>query len=129
MKQPIPRILVFCLCIFVGSSACDSIFGLDKAEIVLDGQVSILMKSYGSPYFVGWVKNIGKKTGYNCSIKFIVYSDSGKKNIVDTATGFPGNLGDIAPDTRASFEAICFGLNTIEQIVAYDHEIDWLDRK
>lgn len=111
------------------SASCESILGNDKAEIVLDGQPSILVKSYGSPYFVGWVKNTGKKAGYNCSIKFTIYSDQAKKSIIDTATGYPASLGDIPPGTRASFEAICFALDGIDQIVAYDYEIDWLEHK
>ncbi len=111
------------------ASSCDSLLGPGKAEIVLDGQMSINMTSYDRPVFMGWVKNQGKNTGYNCLVKIIVYSDSTKKNIIESASGFPGNLGDIAPGQRAYFEAVCFNLSSVSQIVAYDTEITWLDKK
>ena len=110
--------------------SCKSIFGPDeKANIVIDGTLSINMTSYGCPVFEGFVKNIGEKTGYNCEVKIICYSDQSKKNIIDTALGFPATLGDIKPGERKYFDAVCFKLNAISQIVAYDTEISWLDRK
>jgi hypothetical protein len=38
----------------------------EVAVLVLDGDPSKGMKSYGCPYFYGYVKNIGTVTGYNC---------------------------------------------------------------
>jgi len=116
--------------IFLSLAACKSILGPDPAgKIVIDGTVSINMTTYGCPVFMGWAKNTGEKTAYNCLIKFIVYSDTAKKNIIDSASGFPATLGDIAPGARAYFEAVCFKLSDVSQIVAYDTEISWLDRK
>lgn len=120
--------LAVCLCFI--SSSCKSIFGPDPAgNIIIDGVLSINMTSYGCPVFMGWVKNTGDKTAYNCKVTIIVYSDTAKKNIIDSASGFPANLADIAPGQRAYFEAVCFDLDAVAQIVAYDTEISWLDRK
>ena len=108
--------------------SCEAL-GPSKANIVIDGILSINMTSYGCPIFEGFVKNIGKGTGYNCQVTIIVYSDAAKKIIIDSALGFPANLGDIAPGARAFFDAVCFKLNSIAQIVAYDTEISWLDKE
>jgi hypothetical protein len=109
---------------------CKSIFGPDAAaKIVIDGQLSINLTSYGCPVFQGWVKNTGEKTAYNCMVKVIVYSDSAKRNIIDSGSGFPANLGDITPGTRAYFEAVCFNLSAVSQVIAYDTDITWLERK
>ena len=47
MKRSILRILFYCLLLLAVSTACDSLLGLGKAEIVLDGQLSINMPSAG----------------------------------------------------------------------------------
>ncbi len=117
-------ILVF-ICLILAS--CDW-FAAKVAELVLDGSWQETYTSYGSPRFEGYVKNIGNVTAYNASIDITCYSDVGKTTIIDSITGFPANLGDIPPDTRAYFEAISFSVNTHEDIKATDYTIDWLDR-
>ena len=99
-----------------------------KANMVLDGDFTKSMTSYDCPRFSGYIKNIGNGVGYNCMIEIRAFSDTGKNTIIDTANGFPGNLGNIDPGQRAFFEAIFFDLDSLDQIVAYDYEITWLDR-
>jgi hypothetical protein len=125
MKKGLMIVALVCLTDFPG---CKNILGPDAAKIVIDGPISINMTTYGSPQFQGWVKNTGGKTAYNCLVKFIVYSDAAKKNIIDSASGFPANLGDIAVGARAYFEAVCFKLTDVSQIVAYDTEIAFLEK-
>lgn len=98
------------------------------AEIVLDGQLQRTYTDFNSPQFEGHVKNIGTGTGYNCGVTITCYSDTGKTNIIDTANGFPANLGDIAPGQRAYFDAVAFACESHDDILAYDVSIDWLDR-
>lgn len=125
MKKGLMLAALVCLAFLSG---CKNIFGPDAAKVVIDGPVSINMETYGCPVFQGWVKNTGGKTAYNCLVKFIVYSDAAKKNIIDSASGFPANLGDIAVGARTYFEAVCFKLTAISQIVAYDTEISFLEK-
>ncbi len=98
------------------------------ANMVLDGDFTKTMTSYGCPQFAGYVKNIGNATGYNCMIKINCYSDLGKTTIVDVASGFPADLGDIMPGQRAYFDAVAFDLSSHGQIKAISHKITWLDR-
>jgi hypothetical protein len=97
------------------------------AVLVLDGTPEKRMASYGRPYFDGYVKNIGLVTGYNCMIEFHAYSDTTRTTIIDTASGFPANLGNIAPGQRAHFEAIFFNLTSWDQIKSWDYIITWLN--
>jgi hypothetical protein len=99
-----------------------------KANIVLDGNFIQSMTSYDCPQFSGYVKNIGNNTGYNCKIEIRCFSDPNKTTIIDTASGFPADLGNIDPGQRAYFEAVCFNLHSWDQIKSYDYKIDWLDR-
>lgn len=116
--------VIFCL---LTSAACD-LFNEKKAEIVLDGDLQRTYTSYGSPRFEGWVKNVGDLTAYNVAVEIKCYSDSSKTNIIDTANGYPANLGNIDPGQRAYFEAVCFDVDSHDQIRAYDYEITWLER-
>ena len=99
-----------------------------QANIVLDGDFTKSMTSYDRPQFSGYVKNTGNATGYNCMIEIKAYPNSDKITIIDTAKGFPADLGDIGPGQRAYFEAVFFNLTSLNQIVAYDYKITWLDR-
>ena len=98
------------------------------AILVVDGDFTRIMASYGCPQYLGMVKNIGNNTAYNVMIDIQCFADSGKKTLIDTAIGFPGNLGDIAPGTRASFEAVAFNLSSWSQIQGEDYKITWLER-
>lgn len=97
------------------------------AVLVLDGTPAKKMTSYGCPYFGGYVKNVGLVTGYNCKIEIHAYSDTTRTTIIDTASGFPSNLGNIAPGQRAYFEAIFFNLTSWDQIKSWDYIITWLN--
>lgn len=97
------------------------------ANIILDGSWTQGMTSYSRPVFNGYVKNAGNGTGYNCGIDIQCFSDN-KITIIDTASGFPADLGDIAPGQRASFEAVCFKLTSWSQVKATDYKITWLNR-
>jgi hypothetical protein len=121
-----PLVLCVVLAFFLGTG-CD-IFQEKKAEIVLDGDLIESYTSYGSPQFEGYVKNVGDLTAYNVKVEIRCYSDSTKTNIIDTADGFPADLGNIDPGQRAYFDAVCFNLDSHDQIRAYDYEITWLDR-
>jgi hypothetical protein len=99
-----------------------------KANLVIDGALQRTYASYGCPRFEGYVKNIGDNTAYNCMVTITCYSDTLKTTIIDTAKGFPADLGDIAPGQRAYFSAAAFNCISHEQIKAYDTKIEWLDR-
>lgn len=126
MKKQIFLLAMICLA-FLSFSSCDAL-AEKVAMLILDGGWTTSLTSYGSPQFVGYVKNTGNGTAYNASIEITCYSDTAKTTIIDTATGFPANLGDIPPGARAYFEAISFNTNSHEDIKATDYTIDWLDR-
>jgi len=86
------------------------------------------MTDYGCPQFEGYVKNIGNNTGYNCMVEIACFSDTAKTTIIDTAKGFPADLGDIAPGIRAYFEAVAFDCKSHNQIKGTTVKITWLDR-
>lgn len=121
-------VLIVCLALL---GACkENILSEQKktANIVLDGNWTQGMTSYGRPVFNGYVKNTGNGTGYNCGIDIQCFSDVNKRTIIDTASGFPADLGDIAPGQRAAFEAVCFKVASWADIKATDYKITWLDR-
>lgn len=99
-----------------------------EANIVLDGALTRAYTTYDSPMFWGYVKNTGNGTGYNCMVEITCYSDAGKTTIIDTANGFPANLGNIKPGQRAYFDAVAFNCDSHEQILSYDVTITWLSR-
>lgn len=82
------------------------------------------MKSYGCPYVEGMVQNIGDKPIYNVKITWSAFN--GFNTIIDTASGFPADLGTISPGVSALFEAVFFGLNSWDQIDHLTYTIDWL---
>jgi len=102
-----------------------------KANIVLDGELNGGYGTFGGYYglgFNGYVKNIGDGTGYNCMVEIQCFSDSNKITIIDTAFGFPADLGDIKPGQRAYFEAISFKAKTMGDITYTSVKITWLNR-
>ena len=118
---------IICILLCLLLSSCD-LFQEKVAEMILDGPLQPTYTSYGTPRFEGYVKNIGTGTGYNCGIEITCYSDTAKTTIIDTANGFPANLGNINPGQRAYFEAIAFNVNCHCDIKATDYSITWLDR-
>jgi hypothetical protein len=128
--------LFFLLLIMAVAAACSTPTNPDepkapvvkKANLVLDGDLTKSMTSYGCPRFDGYVKNIGNNTGYNCMVEIQCFFDSAKTTIIDTALGFPANLGDIPAGVRAAFDAVAFKCTSHDQIKATTVKITWLDR-
>jgi hypothetical protein len=84
-------------------------------------------KSYGCCYISGLVKNTGNATGYNVMIEFQAYDANNV--IIDTAHGFPADLGDIPPDVSAVFEAVFFNTYDWNKITKIMYKITWLNRE
>lgn len=125
MKKGFFWVMVFlCITLILGSCKQEA----KVANLVVEGDFTRTMTSYGCPEYLGMVKNTGNNTAYNVMIEIQCFSDSGKKTLIDTAKGFPAELGDIPPDTRASFEAVAFKLSSWDQIKGEDYKITWLER-
>ena len=80
--------------------------------------------TYGCCNIIGTVKNVGNATGYNVMIEFQAYNANGV--IIDTAHGFPANLGNIPVGVSATFEAVFFDTYNWSLIPAFSYEITWL---
>jgi len=80
--------------------------------------------SYGCCKITGTVKNVGEATGYNVGIEFQAYNHSNV--IIDTANGFPADLGKIPVEISATFEAVFFEVYDWNLIAKYTYEISWL---
>jgi len=123
------KVFVAIFIMFLFSISCDFISVKIGGNLVLDGDFQESYTSYGAPVFIGYVKNKGKATVYNSSIRITCYSDTAKTTIIDIAKAFPASLGDIPPDTRAVFEAVCFDVESHSDIRAITYVIDWLNRE
>jgi len=99
-----------------------------KADIRLVGTLQRTYTSYDRPQFEGYVGNFGTGTGYNCMVEIACCSDENKNTIIDTASGFPADLGDIKPGQNAYFDAVAFNCESHDQIKSYEVKITWLDR-
>lgn len=99
-----------------------------EANIVLDGELNGGYLGNNLWGFIGYVKNTGNGTGYNCMVDISCYSDASKTTIIDNAHGFPADLGDIAPGIRAYFEAIAFNATSMADITYTSVKITWLNR-
>lgn len=75
----------------------------DKAKVVIDGDLTYDYTDFDAPRITGEVRNAGKVNAWNCSVEFKAYVG---KTIVDVATGYPADLGDIGPGENATFEAV-----------------------
>lgn len=84
------------------------------------------MTSYNCPVINGTVRNDGNKTGWNVMISWSAYNAN--NTIIDTASGFPANLGDIPPGVSALFSAVFFNLSNWSQISKLTWTMTWLDR-
>jgi len=98
-----------------------------EAYFVITGDIKRTYTSYHSPQFEGKVKNTGDATGYNVMVEITCYSDD-YTTIIDNAHGFPGNLGNIEPGQKATFEAVAFECDSHDQIKTYDVTITWLTK-
>ncbi|MCX6565582.1 MAG: hypothetical protein NTW38_04040 [Candidatus Aminicenantes bacterium] len=119
-------VFIACLCLIIAS--CKSPFSSAAANLVLDGNLVGVMTSDGRPEFDGAVINTGNNTAYYCKVVLTCYSDEAKTTLIDTAIGYPANLGDIPAGTRAVFQAVAFNCTSHEQIKAMTVNISWLDR-
>jgi len=81
--------------------------------------------SWGDCMLTGIVKNTGTAPGYNVMITFQAYNSNNV--IIDTANGFPANLGVIPVGVSASFEAIFFNTNDWNKIAKMEYTITWLN--
>jgi len=118
--------------IFLVLIACDK--GIEnpyslklKANIVLDGALN---EGYIGDWttstwgFAGYVKNIGNGIGFDCVVELQRFSDPNKTTLIDTAYGFPANMGVIAPGQRVRFEAAAVELGYAAFI---EVKITWKD--
>jgi hypothetical protein len=128
-------VLAVIVCLALISAACKSPSSssppepiIKKANVVIDGDITKTMTSYDCPEFDGYVKNTGNNTAYNCEVEIKCYSDSNQTTIIDTADGFPSDLGDIEAGQRAIFKAIAFNCDSWDQIQSCSVKISWLDR-
>lgn len=80
--------------------------------------------SYGCCEITGIVKNVGQATGYNVMIKFQAYNAS--NIIIDSASGFPADLGNIPVGISATFDAVFFEVKSWRLIAKTTYEITWL---
>lgn len=96
------------------------------AHVIVTAQ-SNFVTSYNSPAILFTVKNDGEKTAYNISVKVNALQGS---TIMDNATAFPANLGDILAGQSAQDDAVFFNL-TPAQAAALTYStpvITWLER-
>jgi len=97
------------------------------AELKVVGTIKEKMKSYGCPYFTGFVKNTGDNKAYNGSITIYCYGDNAQTVLIDTAWDYLADGNDIRPGEKVPFEAICFDLDSHSQIKSKRIELDWLE--
>jgi len=97
------------------------------AELKIAGQIKKKMKSYGSPYFEGFVKNVGDNIAWNAAITIYCYGDSAQTILIDTAWDYLADGKDIRPGEKVIFEAICFNLDSHSQIKSRRIAFDWLE--
>jgi hypothetical protein len=83
------------------------------------------MTSYHCPVINGTVRNDGNATGYNVMISWSAYNAA--NTIIDTASGFPADLGNIPVGVSAVFDAVFFKLTAWSQISKLTWTMDWLD--
>ena len=83
--------------------------------------------SYDCCVVNGVVQNTGDGTGYNVGIDYYAYNSS--NTIIDTAHGFPADLGDIPPGVKATFEAVFFNLTDWDRVDYLSYEISWLNEE
>jgi len=105
-----------------------------SCKVEVDARAIFELTSYEHSYtpdylccrIIGTVQNVGNATGYNVMIEFQAYvSDV----IVDTALGFPADLGSIPVGASALFDAVFYdfcGELVWDAISKVTYEITWL---
>lgn len=81
------------------------------------------------PTFEGYVKNFGDNTAWNAAITIYCYSDVAQTTIIDTAWDYLADGNDIRPGEKVTFEAICWELDSHDEIKSFRVEIDWLEEE
>lgn len=134
MKKSTITIIKFCLvCILLTFLCCSKedtpanpytppLLSPEYASFILTSDVCGYT-GYGCCRITGTVKNVGEATGYNVGIVFQAYFAD---IIIDTALGFPADLGNIPVGVSALYEAIFFDTYNWALISYYTYEITWL---
>ena len=84
------------------------------------------VKSYGNPYILITVKNIGNKTGYFVSCD--VYAKQGNV-ITDTATALFADGKNIRSGEKTSADAIFWKIDSHDEYDTLEYELDWSTRR
>ncbi len=124
--------LVFlCLSLFLSIPSCKKKLPTSPDIPYITPEASFILvsstqgyTSYGCCEITGTVKNVGQATGYNVMIEFQAYNAN--NTIIDTANGFPADLGNIPVGVSATFEAVFFNLYNWSSISKTTYEITWL---
>jgi hypothetical protein len=110
-----------------GTASKQCTFTIQARAVMVLASYSYTMTTYHCPKIDGTVRNDGNLTGWNTMISFQALNSV--NTILDTANGFPADLGDIRPGQSAVFEAVFFSLYSWSQIDHVQYTIDWLDRQ
>lgn len=104
-------------------------FNANPEEIDFGEQFTLSWSvSYAKTIYIdNGVGNV-RVSGYNWMVTITCYSDSAQTTIIDTAHGFPANLGDIPPAVRTYFDAVAFDCTSHDQLPTYTVKMDWLNR-
>lgn len=122
--------LVFlCFMLFLSMPGCDKKLPTSPDIPTLEASFILISSAqgytdYGCCEITGIVKNVGKATGYNVMIEFQAYNAN--NTIIDTANGFPADLGNIPVGVSATFDAVFFELYNWNVIAKTTYEITWL---
>lgn len=96
------------------------------AKLVVTSQTATTT-SYDRPAIIFIVKNEGEKTGYNVKVAINAMQGS---TIVDNASAFPANLGDILAGQSAQDVAVFFNLTPaqVSSLTFSTPVVTWLDK-
>ena len=130
MKKSTITILMLCILLFPYCGKKNPTTP-DIPSYIPDPEASFILESstqgydeFGNCEITGTIKNVGKATGFNVMIEFQAYNAS--DTIIDTANGFPADLGKIPVGISATFEASFFDTHSWSLIAKTTYEITWL---
>ena len=84
------------------------------------------MTSFNRPSLTITIKNTGGDTGYNVSCDANALDSTGK--ILDTASAYFANLGNIEVQQSAIDEAVFYKLTSHNDYASLDYDCSWLTR-
>jgi hypothetical protein len=84
------------------------------------------MTTFNRPSLMITIKNTGGDTGYNVSCDAHALDSTGK--IIDTASAYFANLGNIEVAQSAIDEAVFFNLASHNDYASIDYDCTWLTR-